>query len=141
MVQFAPVEKAIPYIRMFYNELKVDADPCITDVLCLDGCLWVECLIDGANCGGFILIRKPDGYEVMTLLVPPARGKAAVQLGREGVALFRRTHPGVRLLVTTYSHMRAAQLFITAVGFHRAKSVNEGDTRDGQPCNAIYYNG
>lgn len=141
MVRFAPVTEATPYIRKFYDELKVDADPCITDSIILDGCLWAECSVDEVGCGGFLLIPKPEGYEVMTLLVPPARGRIAVQLGREGVALFRRTYPDTQLLVTTYSHMRAAQVFITAVGFRRSLTVNEGSTRDGKPCNAIYYHG
>lgn len=139
MVYFAPVENAIPYIRQFYDELKVDADPALTDTLSLDGCLWVACSVGSIDCGGFILIPKDDGYEAMTLLVPPARGAVAVRLAREGIALFSSAYPGVRLRASTFSDMRAAQRFIASVGFRRSGSEDEGDTRKGKPCKVVYY--
>lgn len=139
MVQFAPAHRAIPFIRRFYDELMVDGEPRLSDPVNTDGSLWIECTIDGSTCGGFLLIPNCGAYEVVTLLIPPARGATAVGLAKEALALFHSQHPHGKLFACTYTGMRAAQRFISAVGFTRREQKDEGASRSGVPCQAIYY--
>lgn len=134
----APARLAVPYLRLFYDALRVDSDPRYPLRPDLAGCLWYPCTLDGAPVGGFLLLPKAEYMEVHTLLVPPARGAAAVAVARAALQCYR-AEGGGPLLACAYDDNRAAQTFIAAVGFHRIDTVDEGATRFGHPVRAIYY--
>lgn len=121
MVRFAPVQRAEPFIREFYPEIKDDTDPSVEVVVAASSCcLWVECLLGGDLVGGFLLIPDGADFEVITLLRKPARGAAAVALAREAIAMVRAAYPDAEYSGHIFSDNRKAQVFATAVGLRRA---------------------
>lgn len=138
-VRRSPPGEAKPYVRAFYGQLRTDADPVLDREPDFTACAWYACSIDGDPVGGFLLVPDDRGEtEVLTLLVRPARGGAAVDCARAALAAYRADGGG-RLVACAYSDDRAAQLFITAVGFRRVSTAAEGASRHGRRIHAIYY--
>ena len=138
-VREAPAAEAERYVRELYAELTTDADAVPVGEMEFSDCRWFPCAIDGRCCGGFLVVGTESGNpQVHTLLQPPARGRLAVALARQALALYRHLG-GCKLLACCYSDNRAAQLFITACGFRRLQSLDEGETRRGSSVRAIYY--
>lgn len=134
-----PAGEAKPYVRLYYEKLRTEADPVLDREPDTTGCEWYACSLDGDPVGGFLLVPNDRGEtEVLTLLARPARGGSAVACARAALAAYR-ANGGGRLVACAYSDDRAAQLFITAAGFRRTGRIDEGASRHGRPVAAIYY--
>ena len=131
-----PFAEAAPFLELYDGALSTDGE----EGLRPDDAVWMACSVDGAACGGFMVVPSVHGLapEVNVLLTPPARGKLALRVAEVALSEYRKVGGG-KLSACVYSDAKDVQLFLTACGFKRLHSVDEGATRNGRKVRAIYY--
>lgn len=112
-----------------------DVAPSVTAACWLDRAdvLCVEVRINGSRSGVFLFLPENGGMTVHTLLVPPARGALAIEVGKTALRWVWKNTIWPRLHSYCYEPHKHTLLFAKLCGFRVADTISDNTTIDNMP--------